>query len=115
MWRDAGTLDEFREEIPRVITIAGREIGVIRHGGSVYALRNVCPHQSGPLCRGLVRRTVGGGRQVGEPGEVGQPVISCAWHQWDFDLRTGRCVFDDTLRVKTYPVKIEGGRIFLDV
>ena len=44
------------EEIPiggrKLVTIAGRSIGVFNIDGEFYALRNTCPHQGGPLCQG---------------------------------------------------------------
>jgi nitrite reductase/ring-hydroxylating ferredoxin subunit len=37
----------------RLIKVGPVEIGVIRHKGSYYAYRNLCPHQGGPVCEGL--------------------------------------------------------------
>ena len=35
-------------------------------------------------------------------------VLHCPWHQWAFDIATGRCLVDSEIRAKTYPVKIKG-------
>ncbi len=99
-------------EIPlggrKVVSVAGRSIGVFNVGGRFYAVRNSCPHQGGPLCLGL---TTGLATSRG-PGEYGYErdgeVIRCPWHGWEFDLATGRSVFDPAgTRVKSYPVEVE--------
>jgi nitrite reductase/ring-hydroxylating ferredoxin subunit len=64
-------------------------------GGKVYALDNTCLHQGGPLGEGLLE------------GEV----VTCPWHFWEFNVRTGEKVGDPSLRVATYPVQVEGDAI----
>ena len=32
-------------------------------------------------------------------------ILRCPWHQWPFEIETGRCLVDPKVRVKTYPVK----------
>jgi 3-phenylpropionate/trans-cinnamate dioxygenase ferredoxin subunit len=45
-------------EIPeggrKLLTVAGREIGVFNIGGEYFALLNRCPHQGGELCKGTL-------------------------------------------------------------
>lgn len=94
----------------RIVEIGGRSIGVFNVAGSYYALRNRCPHQGAPLCRGAITGTT-------LPGAVGEypygregEIIRCPWHGWEFDLTTGRSVFNPhRVRVKSYPVEIEDG------
>lgn len=91
-----------------IVEIAGRSIGVFNVNGRFYAVRNSCPHQGGQLCLGA---TVG--LAIAErPGEIRYiregEILRCPWHGWEFDLATGRSVFDPTrTRVKSYPVEIE--------
>jgi nitrite reductase (NADH) small subunit len=111
---DVGALDEFPEWRMRVLRIEGREIGVVRLRGRIYALRNACPHQSGPLCAGMVLERVvaeGAGR-VGVDRD--HPVVTCPWHGWEFDLATGRCLTDRRLRAAAYPVEVRDGRVLLE-
>lgn len=86
---DVGPLAGFPEESIRVVSVEKREIGVVRwHGEQVYALHNRCPHMAGPLCRGALTA-----RLIGSPGTVeveDAPVIACAWHHWEFDVRSGQ-------------------------
>jgi len=99
-------------EIPpgerKIVEVAGRSIGVFNVGGSFYALRNRCPHQGGPLCRGRLS----GGVVSTRPGEYewtrDGEILRCPWHGWEFDVRTGQSWFDPAgTRVRAYPVTVE--------
>jgi nitrite reductase (NADH) small subunit len=91
-----------------IVTVAGRTIGVFNVNGRFYALRNSCPHQGGELCRGALV----GLATAERPGEIHYTregeILKCPWHGWEFDLATGRSVFDpNRTRVKSYPVEVE--------
>ena len=91
-----------------IVTVAGRSIGVFNVNGRFFAVKNSCPHQGGQLCLG---RTVGLA-MAERPGEIAYSregeILRCPWHGWEFDLATGRSVFDpNRTRVKSYPVEIE--------
>jgi nitrite reductase (NADH) small subunit len=112
-----------REEFPpgtrRVVPHGGAAgIGVYNVGGEYFALRNVCPHEGAPLCQGaqraLIRATRVGGRYTYVYEREGE-IIACPWHEWEFDLRTGRALHDPRQRVKTYPVVVDGDEVVLYV
>ena len=92
----------------RIVQINGRSIGVFNVNGSFHALRNICPHQMAPLCQGRIAGTT----LPSKPGEYkwareGE-IIRCPWHGWEFDITTGRSVFNPHgLRVRTYQVTVE--------
>src|SRR5262249_25516134 len=73
-------------------------------------LRNACPHQGGPLCRGKLSG-------LAVPGPPGQyrylrrgEILRCPWHGWEFDVRTGQSYVDPLRsRVRTYPVELVPG------
>jgi nitrite reductase (NADH) small subunit len=113
------------EEIPPggrklVVPFRGRAgIGVFNIDGAFYALRNLCPHKSGPLCTGFISgRMIAdlppttaneGGLRYEDEGRV----IRCPWHLWEFDIPTGACLVDPSVRVKTYPVVVRDGEIIV--
>ncbi len=99
----------------KIVTINRREIGVFNVQGEFYALRNLCPHRSGPLCSGRVRPLVvtAGVYQRGYEREG--EILKCPWHQWEFDIKTGQALYDEKLRVKTYRVLQEGDDVVLYV
>lgn len=80
-----------------------------------YAVRGICPHQGALLDKGhLTSLTISD-----EPGLYGvakdRGILRCPWHSFDYDVTTGRCVSDSRLRIKTYPVYVEGGDIVVDL
>ena len=115
------------EEIPPgarkiVVPFRGRAgIGVFNVGGEFFALRNLCPHKQGPLCTGFVSGRMlaaappssldEGGLGWADEGEI----IRCPWHLWEFEIRTGRCLVDASVRVKTYPVTVRNGEVIVQV
>ena len=91
----------------------GLSVGGFNVDGRLYALRNVCPHRGGALCRGPVTGTTlptSDFRYVyGREGEI----VRCAWHGWEFDITSGRSLVDPTIRAKTYPIEISEGRVYI--
>lgn len=99
-------------EIPpgerRIVDVGGRTIGVFNVKGRFYALRNICPHQGAPLCQGSLKGTAlpsaPGEYLWGRDGEI----LSCPWHGWEFDVTTGRSIFNPhRTRVRTFEVSVE--------
>ena len=115
---EVGEAAEFPPGTRRIVVpFRGRAgIGVFNVNGSYHALRNLCPHKSGPLCTGRVS-----GRVVADaPPTVADAnldlindgeIIRCPWHLWEFEIATGRCLVDAKARVKTYPVVVEEGKV----
>jgi nitrite reductase (NADH) small subunit len=86
-------------------------IGVFNVDGEFYALKNTCPHMGGPLCRGRVRGTsiadvTADGRLEMHWVRNGE-IISCPWHHWEFEIKTGQTIFSSRRRAVNYPVSIE--------
>jgi 3-phenylpropionate/trans-cinnamate dioxygenase ferredoxin subunit len=101
-------------EIPdgarKLVEVEGRAIVVFNVGGEFFALNNRCPHKGGSLCHGRLSGRV----ESSQPGEYRysqtREIIRCPWHQWEFDLRTGKSWCDPArLRVRSYVVSIEPG------
>lgn len=92
-----------RSEIPsdtgKQIEIEGREIALFKVDGKIFALSHICPHQGGPLAEGGVE----GG------------VVTCPWHGWQFDVRTGVCTFNDSIKQETFKVEEKGEDIYVEV
>jgi nitrite reductase/ring-hydroxylating ferredoxin subunit len=92
----------------KIVEAEGRSIGVFNVHGRFYALRNSCPHQAAPLCRGAIK----GMAMPGKPGEYSWAregeILRCPWHGCEFDITTGRSVFNPhKTRVKIYEVTVE--------
>ena len=115
------TVDEIPPGQRKLVEVAGRSIGIFNVGGEFFALRNLCPHKQGPLCTGFVSGRMlaaappssldEGGLEWADEGEI----IRCPWHLWEFEIRTGRCLVDASVRVKTYPVTVRDGEVIVQV
>ncbi len=92
-----------RAELPDVdeakeFTVAGKTYCVANVNGTYSALDNVCLHRGGPLGQGVIM-----------DGKV-----ICPWHGWMFDAASGEADHPG-FKVATYPLKIEGDDVFLEV
>jgi 3-phenylpropionate/trans-cinnamate dioxygenase ferredoxin subunit len=93
-------LDEITEGRAFQANVDDEDIVLVREGDKVYALKDNCSHQDFPLSLGQV-----------SPGR-----IKCAAHGSEFDLATGRAINAPAFApVETYPIKIEGGDVYVDV
>ena len=94
----------------KVVSVEGREIVVFNVNGEFFALLNRCPHEGAPLAKAACVAHL----TSDEPGHfqrsrVGE-MLRCAWHGWEFDMRTGQSYFDPQhTRIRSYPVEIEDG------
>ncbi|WP_437487570.1 Rieske (2Fe-2S) protein [Sorangium sp. So ce1014] len=97
-WIDLGPLSEFPADEPVLRKDdAGRRFACVLRGGEVHALDDRCPHQGYPLSEGALR----GG------------VLTCAWHNWKFDIASGACAFGGE-PVRRYATRIDGDRVLLN-
>lgn len=91
----------------------GTTVAVFNVEGQVFALSNHCPHHGGPLCHGRISGAVLPSQpyeyRYGREGRV----LICPWHGWEFDIESGRTIFDPSVRVKIYEARIEKGEIVL--
>jgi nitrite reductase (NADH) small subunit len=113
---DVGAIDDFPERAMRIVSAGRQQLGILRWpDGRVFALRNHCPHQGGPVCEGAVALTLSPwDRRQAVGVERDRPVIICGWHHWEFDVASGRALSDSRLRVRTYPVRVEEGRVLVE-
>jgi naphthalene 1,2-dioxygenase system ferredoxin subunit len=97
-WIDATAMDDVPADDVLGILVAGRDIALYNAGGEIFATDNICTHGHARLCEGFLE-----GHE-----------IECPLHQGRFDVRTGQpsCA-PVTEAIRSYPVRIEGGRVFL--
>jgi nitrite reductase/ring-hydroxylating ferredoxin subunit len=92
----------------RIVEADGRSIGVFNINGRLFAIRNRCPHQGAPLCRGLVTGTMSPSAPGVFDWQREGEIVRCPWHGWEFDITTGRSIFNPhRTRVKRYTVTVE--------
>jgi 3-phenylpropionate/trans-cinnamate dioxygenase ferredoxin subunit len=80
------------------VEVDGVPVAVIRAGGEIFALHDVCSHEEVPLSE----------------GDVYDRTVECWLHGSCFDLRTGKPTGPPaSAPVATYPVKIDGDDVFV--
>ena len=103
-WEDACALDDVLPGTGVCALVAGRQVAVVRTAApdAVYAIGNFDPFSKAfVLSRGI----------VGDRGGV--PKIASPIYKQSFDLRSGQCLDDAQVRVPTYEVRVERGRILV--
>ncbi len=73
------------------VEVSGHKVAVFNVGGTFYALASACAHRGGPLAE----------------GDVDGTTVTCPWHGWSFDLKTGAATHQ-AASVPTFAVKVEG-------
>lgn len=106
-WIEVGEAADFPTELGICIQHDFRQIAVFKlsASGEWFATQNLCPHeQRMVLSRGL----------TGDANS--EPKITCPLHKRSFSLVSGKCLNDSSLScLKTYPVKEEAGKVFVQV
>ncbi len=99
-WVDVGALDAVPVLGARVVKTPAGCIAVFRTAtDEAFAVEDRCPHKAGPLSQGIVH-----GKSV-----------TCPLHNWVISLETGKAQGADEGQARTIPIRIEAGRILLDV
>jgi nitrite reductase/ring-hydroxylating ferredoxin subunit len=109
---------QFPDGERRIVSHGAREIGVFHWQGKFYAYENLCVHQGGPACEGIMMHKV---EDVIGPdrGWLGQKFSSdemhfvCPWHGYEYDLKTGECAADRSLKLKSFEVVQRGEDIYV--
>jgi len=99
-WTQICALEDIPRQGARTVESAAGRIAVFRTGADeVFALRDRCPHKGGPLSQGMVC-----GSQV-----------TCPLHGWTVALAEGRAVAPDVGETSTFPAKVEGGMVLVQI
>jgi nitrite reductase (NADH) small subunit len=97
-WMEIATLDDIPRRGARVVRTDTADVAVFRTAGdAVFALKDACPHRQGPLSQGIVHGNT----------------VTCPLHNWKIDLASGQAKAPDQGCTRSYPVKVENGRIYL--
>lgn len=109
MFKEVAKLEEIASGGIKGVKANGREIVLCNCAdGGIYAVSRTCTHVGGPL----------------DEGTLEGYILTCPWHNSQFDVRTGKLlagpnlegfVGEPTFDLDTYPVKVEGNSIKIDV
>lgn len=95
----AGRADDLGSGEAVVVRANGREVAVFNDRGTFVGLDNRCLHRGGPIGEGFVK----------------DGTVTCPWHWWRYDVRTGKRLGAPFLRLEGYLVEVRDGEIMVEV
>lgn len=97
-WIDVGAVDDVPVLGSRVVQAPSGDVAVFKAAdGTLFALRDRCPHKGGPLSQGIVH-----GHSV-----------TCPLHNWVISLESGEAQGADQGCTHRIALRVEGSRILL--
>lgn len=79
--------------------VGDRAIALFNVDGQFFSIANRCVHRGGPLGQGYVEGST----------------VTCPWHAWMFDVKSGCNVVNGDMKVACFEVKVEDGQVFVRV
>lgn len=96
---EVAALDELAPGRGTTVTVAGKNIALFNVDGTIYAMDDGCLHHGASL---------GFGKFEGK-------VVTCRAHGWRYDVTTGCTMHVPDYGVKSYPARVENGKILIAV
>jgi len=81
------------------VEISGEKYILCNVAGEFHCISSVCPHAGGRLAE----------------GSFDGIKITCPWHGWEFDCRSGVCTTRTDKRLTKFPVIVEAGIIAIEL
>ncbi len=83
----------------KVVKANGKELALFNVEGKFHAISNACAHRGGPL---------------GE-GSLDGNTVTCPWHGWKYDVKTGVCAVQASIKVQSFKTKVDGDKVLVEV
>lgn len=98
-WVRVASVDECPPGQCRELVAGDRIVALFNVEGTFHALDGVCPHQGGPLGKGQLQGCV----------------VTCPWHGWQFDVRSGQHLTSRSVKHESFPLKVENNAVFVQL
>jgi len=89
-----------QDDEPKLLVVHGKRICLVMRGDTFYAVQDKCTHNGDSLSKGKVN-------YLGE--------VICPWHNYRFDLQSGRESSTRSADLITYPLKIDEAGFFVGI
>lgn len=93
------TVSELKPGEGKVVEVNGEQVALFNVDGEFFAISNTCAHRGGPLGEGYLE------------GDI----VTCPWHGWRFNVKTGNNAIMPNVKVPSYQVKVEGNDVLVSV
>ena len=98
-WIEVAPLAELSPGTVREVFVEDRIVALANVDGEIFALDGICAHQGGPLGQ----------------GQLTGCVVTCPWHGWQYDVRSGEQPLHKSVRLATFQVRVEQDTILLRI
>jgi nitrite reductase/ring-hydroxylating ferredoxin subunit len=92
-------VNELKPGEGKMVAANGLEIALFNVNGTFHAIENTCSHRGGPLGEGML------------DGDI----VTCPWHGWRYDVKTGISVVMPSISVRSFEVKVEGEDVLVNI
>ena len=93
-------IDELQENKLTEVAVGDKQVGLLKRDEKLFAFSAKCPHTSANLCEGWLDA---------------QGRIVCPLHSYRFDPVNGRNTSGEGYKLKTYPIEIREGYIYIGI
>ena len=83
----------------KVVEVDGEQVALFNVDGEFFAISNTCLHRGGPLGEGFLE------------GDA----VTCPWHGWKYNVKTGANLMIPNQKVESYQIKIENNEVFVSL
>jgi nitrite reductase (NADH) small subunit len=106
VWKDICSADDLQPDSGVCALVESQQVAIffLVKEQVVYAIHNYDPiGKANVLSRGMI-------------GDIkGEPVVASPLYKQHFSLKTGICLEDESISVPAYPVRIDNGRVEIQV
>jgi nitrite reductase (NADH) small subunit/3-phenylpropionate/trans-cinnamate dioxygenase ferredoxin subunit len=95
----AARVGDLRESDSKAVAVGNKLIALFREGDRYFAIDDVCPHMGASLSGGCVENGI----------------VTCPWHAWRFRLADGVWADNPRLKIGSYPVRVVGDEIQVQI
>ncbi len=81
----------------KVVRAGATPVALVLAGGAYLAFSNLCRHRGGPVGEGEV--------------DTAEGTLTCPWHGWQYDLKTGKATLNPLAKLDVYKVEVVGQEI----
>jgi nitrite reductase (NADH) small subunit len=90
-----GRAADFPIGFGKMVMVGGRQVAIFHLADGFYAVDNLCLHRGGPLCA----------------GPIANDIVTCPWHGWSYEIKTGTMVQDPRVGVSKHDVQVNGDEV----
>ncbi|MDF2387619.1 NifU family protein [Nostoc ellipsosporum NOK] len=98
-WVKVANIEELPDFGVLAKKIAGHSLILYRQDAKITCYSNACTHFASPL----------------DTGKVENGIITCPSHGFQYNLLTGECLTAADVNLQSYPVKIKGDKVFVQI